>query len=306
MSYLCHVYLIMRSVNWWVGGWGGDPMQQPRTLIFHIINNDLEKGENKPWSLSPDLFSLQAIERAAPWGPWSSVSPFRLLALQPEVLWAITTPPTTACVIDECWFPWAFYSISWSNVPWSNCAIIHHANTSPNSDFVPSNLNMVSIFNILHLFITRTSTADILDSRRPHLLSCQKSFCIKNCYIEGKKNNLVKGFLFIRAIKKYDKTEIHEYFVLQLQDRCSFLFVSPFKFFKVHFSAHFLSSKILFKEDLMHFIIDWVVKQIEVKFFANVSTKTYVAIQIQTMEVTPEKILKWNKYIRHNKKTNSS
>lgn len=153
MSYLCHVYLIMRSVNWGEE----DPMQQPRTLIFHIINNDLEKGENKPWSLSPDLFSLQATERAAPWGPWSSVSPFRLLAaVQTQVLRATTTPPTTPCVIDDCQFPWAFYNISSSHVPWRKCTIIHHAITvtSPNSNFVPSNFIRVCIFILLYAFIT--------------------------------------------------------------------------------------------------------------------------------------------------------
>lgn len=159
MSYLCHVYLIMRSVNW--GGGGEDPMQQPRTLIFHIINNDLEKGENKPWSLSPDLFSLQATEWAAPWRPWSSVSPFRLLAaVQTQVLRATTTPPTTPCVIDDCRFPWAFYNISSSNVPWRKCAIIHHAITvpSPNSNFIPSNFIMVCIFTLLYAFIMGEST----------------------------------------------------------------------------------------------------------------------------------------------------
>lgn len=147
MSYLCHVYLIMRSVNWGEE----DPMQQPRTLIFHIINNDLEKGENKPWSLSPDLFSLQATERAAPRRPWSPVSPFRLLAaVQTQVLRATTTPPTTPCVIDDCRFPWASYNISSSNVPWRKCAIIHHAITvpNPNSNFVPSNFIMVEHFRL--------------------------------------------------------------------------------------------------------------------------------------------------------------
>lgn len=47
MSYLCHVYLIMRSVNWGRGG-GAGPVQQARTWIFHIINNDLEMEVNKP------------------------------------------------------------------------------------------------------------------------------------------------------------------------------------------------------------------------------------------------------------------
>ncbi len=157
MSYLCHVYLIMRSVNWGEE----DPMQQPRTLIFHIINNDLETGENKPWSLSPDLFSLQATERAAPWRPWSSVSPFRLLAaVQTQVLRATTTPPTTPCVIDDCRFPWAFYNISSSNVPWRKCAIIHHAITvpSPNSNFVPSNFIMVWHFHPPVCFYNGEST----------------------------------------------------------------------------------------------------------------------------------------------------
>lgn len=157
MSYLCHVYLIMRSVNWGEE----DPMQQPRTLIFHIINNDLEKGENKPWSLSPDLFSLQATERAAPRRPWSPVSPFRLLAaVQTQVLRATTTPPTTPCVIDDCRFPWASYNISSSNVPWRKCAIIHHAFTvpNPNSNFVPSNFIMASIFIVLYAFIMGEST----------------------------------------------------------------------------------------------------------------------------------------------------
>lgn len=187
-----------------------DPMQQPRTLIFHIINNDLEKGENKPWSLSPDLFSLQATERAAPWRPWSSVLPFRLLAaVQTQVLRATTTPPL---MIDDCQFPWAFYNISSGNVPWRKCAIIHHAITVPsaNSNCAPSNFIMVSIFILLYVFTMGESLFNI-QTKQPCFCYCNicnylvRSIC---CLAKGityyfNKHPLIPGVLCTHSTSKH-------------------------------------------------------------------------------------------------------
>lgn len=154
MSYLCHVYLIMRSVN--LGR--EDPMQQPRTLIFHIINNDLEKkGENKPWSLSPWSVFFAGDRAGSPMGALE-LRPFRLLAaVQTQVLRATTTPPTTPCVIDDCCFPWAFSNISSSYVPWRKSAIIHQAITTlnSNSNYAPYNFISICIFILLYFLSNR-------------------------------------------------------------------------------------------------------------------------------------------------------
>lgn len=138
MSYLCHFYLIMRSVNCA----REKEIQRPRTLIFHRpgrINNSLKNAGDKT-NLDPlhcsvfvagdclvssqgCLCSVSLLAALLLWAGWSS-GPRR---------WTQRWP-----VMDDWLLPWASSNISSSKVAWRKWDIICHVTTvlRPNFHFL--------------------------------------------------------------------------------------------------------------------------------------------------------------------------